>query len=136
MAHAGKEIGFREIGFFRRRFGSLQLDVGFLPRPLKTFAFGDVARRRKHSLKLPVAVVESGRVARDYCFLAVPGTRGKLIVGNFTSVQHPLDAGFGPLRIGEAVLERRPNQLIARAAGEHFHLLVDVGDDAGRIGGH
>ena len=32
MAHAGKEIRFREVGFFRRGFGSLQLDVVFLQR--------------------------------------------------------------------------------------------------------
>ena len=50
--------------------------------------------------------------------------------------QHQLDARLGPLRIGEVVLERRADQLVARAAGERLHLLVDVGDDAGGIGGH
>jgi len=30
MAHAGKEIRFREIGFFRRGLGALQFDVSFL----------------------------------------------------------------------------------------------------------
>ena len=42
----------------------------------------------------------------------------------------------GAVRIGEVILERRADQLIARATGERLHLLVDVGDDAGRIGGH
>jgi hypothetical protein len=32
MAHAGKEIRFREVGFFRRGLGALQLDVLFLQR--------------------------------------------------------------------------------------------------------
>ena len=32
MAHAGKEIGFREVRFFRRGPGPLQLDVIFLQR--------------------------------------------------------------------------------------------------------
>ena len=54
----------------------------------------------------------------------------------FFSLQHQLDGRLGPLRIGEVVLERRADQLVARAAGERLHLLVDVGDDAGRIGGH
>jgi len=43
---------------------------------------------------------------------------------------------FGPLRIGKVLLERRADQLIARAAGERLHLLVDVGNNAERIGGH
>ena len=34
------------------------------------------------------------------------------------------------------VLERRADQFIARAAGEHLHLLINIGDYAGRIGGH
>ena len=67
---------------------------------------------------------------------AVPGARGQLVVGDFAFAQHPVDAGLGAGRIGEVVLERRADQLVARAAGERFRLLVDVGDDAARIGGH
>jgi len=80
--------------------------------------------------------VERGRVVRHHCFLAIPGTRGKLIVSDLASAQHLLNACLGPLRIGEVVLERRADQLIARATGECLHLFVDVGDDAGGIGGH
>ena len=36
MAHAGKEIRFREIGFFRRGLGSLQLDVRFPAAPARS----------------------------------------------------------------------------------------------------
>ena len=54
----------------------------------------------------------------------------------FFSLSTSLMARLGPLRIGEVVLERRADQLVARATGERLHLLVDVGDDAGRIGGH
>jgi len=39
-------------------------------------------------------------------------------------------------RIGEVVLERRADQLVASGTGQTLHLLVDVGDDAARIGGH
>ena len=130
MAHAGQEIRFREVGLFRRGLGALQFDVVFLQRLLEAFALGDVARRGEHALQLPVAVVEGGRVVGDHGFLAVPGARGELVVGDLASAQHPLDARLGPLRIGEVVLERRADQLIARAAGERLHLLVDVGDDA------
>ena len=53
----------------------------------------------------------------------------------FAFAQHQLDAGFGALGVGEIVLERRADQLVARASGERLHLLVDVGDDAARVGG-
>jgi len=32
--------------------------------------------------------------------------------------------------------ERSANQLVARTTGERLHLLVDIGDDAGRIRSH
>jgi len=64
-------------------------------------------------------------------------TPGRLAIsGDLLVTQHQLDARLGPLRIGEVILERRADQLVARATGERFHLLVDVGNDAGRIGGH
>ena len=72
MAHAGKEIRFREVGLFRRGLGSLQLDVILLQRLLEALALGDVARRGEHALQLPVAVVEGGRVVGHHGFLAVP----------------------------------------------------------------
>ena len=89
MAHAGKEIRFREVGLFRRGPGSLQLDVVFLQRLVKTFALGDVARRGEHALQLPVAVVEGGRVVGHHGFLAVPGARGELVVGDLASRSAP-----------------------------------------------
>jgi hypothetical protein len=48
----------------------------------------------------------------------------------------PADAVLGALGIGEVILERRADQLVAAAAGDRAHLLVDVGDDAERVGGH
>ena len=54
---------------------------------------------------------------------------------SFAFAQHQLDAGLGALRVGEVVLERRADQLVARASGERLHLLVHVGNDAARIGG-
>jgi hypothetical protein len=53
----------------------------------------------------------------------------------FAFAQHAIDAGSAR-RIGEVVLERRADQLVARAAGQRLGLLVDVGDDAARIRGH
>ena len=52
MAHAGEEIRFREVGFFRRGLGALQFDVRFLERLLEAFALGDVARGGEHALQL------------------------------------------------------------------------------------
>ena len=46
------------------------------------------------------------------------------------------DTRLDPFRIGEVVPERRADQLRTRAAGECLHLLVDVGNEAGRIGGY
>src|ERR1019366_1304526 len=62
--------------------------------------------------------------------------RRQLVVGDLLFAQHELDRRFGPLRIGEVAFERRADQLVARAAGERLHLLVDVRDDARRVGGH
>ena len=46
------------------------------------------------------------------------------------------DARLGPFRVGEVVIERRADQLVTRATGEYLHLLVDVGNETGRIGGY
>ena len=108
--------------------------VGLLQRLLVAFAFGDIAGRGEHSLQLPVAIVEGGRVVGDHGFLAVPGARREFVVGHFAFAQHQLDAGLRALRVGEVVLERRADQLVTRASGERLHLLVHVGDDAARIG--
>ena len=96
MAHAGKEIRFREVGFFRRGLGALQLDVLFLQRLIQAFALRDVARGGEHALQLPVPVVEGGRVVGHHGFLAVPGARGELVVGDLLFAQHQLDGSPRP----------------------------------------
>ena len=88
VAHAGKEIRFREVGLLRRGLGALQLDVRFLERLLEALALGDVARGGEHALQLPVPVVEGGRVVGHHGLLAVPGARGELVVGDLLLAQH------------------------------------------------
>lgn len=136
VAHAGKELGFGKVGFFRFRLGHLQLNVLFLQHKVQAFALGDVARSGEYALQLPVAIIEGGRIERHHRFLAVSGARGELVISDLLVAEHQLDARLGPVGIGEVILERRADQLVARATGQDFHLLVDVGDDAGRIGGH
>ena len=113
---------------------ALTLDLVLPQRVLEAFQLGHVARRGEHALQTPVTVVEGGRVVRHHGFLAVAGARGELVVGDFAFGQHALDARLGPAGIGEVVLERRADQLVPRAPGERLRLLVDVGDDAARIG--
>jgi len=72
MAHAGKEIRFGEVGFFRGGLGALQLDVLFLQHLIQALAFGDVARRREHALQPPVPIVERGRIVGHHRFLGRP----------------------------------------------------------------
>ena len=129
VGHVGEELRLHPARVF-------ELDVLLLQRLLEALALGHVARRGEHALQPAVAVVEGGRVVGHHRLLAVPGARGELVVGDLAFGQHALDARLGPLRIGEVVLERRADQLVARAAGQRLHLLVDVGDDAARIGGH
>jgi hypothetical protein len=136
VAHTGEEIRFRQIGFFRRGPGALQLDIFLLQNLIQAFALGDVARCGEHALQPPIPIVEGGRVVGHHGFLAVPGARGEFVVGDLLFAQHQFDTRLGQLRIGEVVLERRADQFVARATSERLHLLVDVGDDAGRIGGH
>ena len=94
------------------------------------------ARCGEHALQLPIPIVEGGLVVGHHGFLAVPGARGEFVVGDLLFAQHPFDTRLGQLWIREVVLERRADQFVARATSERLHLLVDVGDDAGRISGH
>src|SRR5580704_19347894 len=90
----------------------------------------DFAQRGEYSLQSAVAVVQRRCVIRNDGLLAEPVTRVQLIVGYLSLAQRQPDARVGAIRIGEKRLERRTNELIASAAGERFHLFVDVGDDA------
>ena len=134
MAHAREEIRFREIGFLRRELGAVQREVRLLQRLVENFSLRNVAGRRKHTLQGAVAIVEGRGVVGHHRLLAVPGAGGELIVGERGFTQHAFNAGLGTRGIGEVVLERRTDQLVARAAGEGLHLFVDVGNDAGGIG--
>ena len=136
VAHAGQKVGLRQIGLLCGGFGTLHLHIGFLQSLLKAFAFRDITRSRKHALQGAVTVVEGGGVVGHHRFLAIPRTGREFVISDFLVTQHQLDARLGPRRIGEITLERRADQLITGAARERFHLLVDVGDDACRIGGH
>ena len=80
--------------------------------------------------------MEGGRVVRNDREGPIQGTRGELVIGHLAFRQHAVDRGLGASGIGEVVLERRTDQLIAGGSGQLFRLLVDVGDDAARIGGH
>ncbi len=101
-----------------------------------SLALGNVSGGGEHALKFTVPVVEGRGVVGDHRLLTVAGTGGQLIVGDRLLAQHSLDAGLGAGRVGEAVLERGADEFVPGAAGERFHLLVDVGNDARRIGGH
>ena len=115
---------------------AFELDVLLLERLLEALQLGDIAGRGKDALEDAVTVVERGRVVRDHGELAVPGPRGELEVPHRAFVQHAVDPCFGPVGISEVVLERSADQLVTRAPGQGFRLLVHIGDDAAGIGRH
>ena len=119
MAHAGQEVRLGLVGLFGRRQGTAQ----GLIQPL---AFGDVARGGKNTLQAVLAVVKRGGVVRHVGGPAVQVLGGQFVVAELLVVQHLLDAGLGALRVGEKVLERRADQLVAVAARQGLHLLVDI----------
>ena len=102
----------------------------------EAFAFGHVAGGGEHALQFSVSVVECRGVVTDTRFLAHFYAGRQLVVGYLAFAQHLADAFFGALRVGEVIFEGRADQLVAGAAGERLHLLVHVGDDAQRVGGH
>ena len=136
MAHAGEEIRLCQIGFLGRRFGALQFDVILLQSLVEPLTLCDIARGGEYSLELAVAVMKGGGVVRHDGFLAVAGARGKFVVRDPAAAEYAFDAGLGPFGVGEVVFERGADEFIAGAAGERFHLLIDVGDDTGGVGGH
>ena len=109
---------------------------GWIEHLIEALAFGDVARGGKHTLQPSVPIVQRRGIVGHHRFLTVPGARGELVVGDLLFAEYQFDGRFGPFRIGEVILERRADQLVACAAGERFHLLVDVRDDAGGVGHH
>src|SRR5205823_8882760 len=90
----------------------------------------------KYTLQRPFAIVKGSRIVGDDSQSAIPGARGELVVGNPALGEDPLDSRLGAGGIGEVVLERRPDQLVTRAARQGLHLLVDIGDDAAQVSRH
>ncbi len=129
VTHAGEKV---RLGLAR----GLGHGLGLLQFGLDPLTLRDVARRREDALQRTVPVVKGGRVIGHHRLLPIAGARRQLVVGDLLFPQHELDPRLGPLRIGEVALEWRADQFIAGAAGERLHLLVDVRDDAGGIGGH
>ncbi len=123
----------------REEFGlhparALELDVFLLKRALERFEFGHVARRCKHALQISLAIVEGRGVVGDVGERAISRTRGEFIVCDAPLGEHAVDSGFGEVWIREIFLERRADEFIARAPGQRLHLLVDVSNDAARVG--
>jgi hypothetical protein len=129
VGHVGEEFGLHSAGFF-------ELDVLVLKRPFEASQLRHVARSGEHTLQSPVAVIEGRRVVGHHGEVAVPVARGEFVVGDLAFTEDAFDTRLGPVRIGEIVSERRANQLVARAPGKRLRLLVHIGDDAARIGGH
>ena len=136
MAHARQKVRLGQIGLLRQRAGSFQLHVLGFQHTIQAFAFGHIARCCEHTLQVAVAVIKSSGVVGDHGFPAVPCAGGELVVGDRLFIQYQRDARLGPLGVGEIFFERCADQFITRAVGERLHLLVDVGDDAHRVGGH
>ena len=129
VTHARQEIGLGAIGAFGHGAGELEFHLDAL-------AFGHVAGGSEHALQLAIAIEKGRGIVGHHRLLAIAGARRQLIVGDRFFAQYPLDASLGPFGVGEKVLERGADQFVAGTAGQRFHLLVDVGDEAGWVGGH
>ena len=80
--------------------------------------------------------MEGRCVVGNHVLRAVLGAGGQFIIGHLALAEHALDASLRPCRIGEKILEWRADEAFTRTARQRLHLLVHIGDDAGRIGGH
>ena len=129
MAHAGQEP---VLGGVR----VLQLEVLLLQGVLETLSLGHVPGRREDALQLVFLVMEGRGVVGHDRLVTVAPAGSELVVLYLALVQHQADAVLGQRRVGEIALEGRSDQLVPLTAGERLHLLVDVGDDAYRVGGH
>ena len=122
VRHVGEEFGFHPARLF-------QLGVFLLQPLLEELELGDVARRGKYALQHPVPIGDDGE-------RAISGPRSELVVGDSALGEDAFDSRLGASRIGEVVLERRADQLVARTPRQRLHLLVDVGHNAARIRRH
>src|SRR6202789_3165544 len=129
MAHVSQKLALRAV----RMFGSMGR---LTQRSLVLLTLRDFTHRSEHALQSPIPIVQGGRVVGYDCLLAVPVARGQLVIGDFSFAQRQTNARLGALGVGEERFEWRAYQLVARAASERLHLLVDVSDDAGGVGGH
>lgn len=131
-----RKSDFEWLAFSATIFAVCSCAVPLLQHLIQAFAFGDVACGGEHALQPSISIVEGGRIVGNHGLATVPASCRQLVVGNLAYRENPLDAGLGQVGIGEVVLESRADQFIARTACQGLHLLVDVGDDALRIGGH
>ena len=89
MTHAGKEVRFRQVGFFRGGPALAAAPTLFSCKAWSSVALGDIARRGEYALQIPVAIVKGGRVVGDHGLFAVPRASGQLIIGDFVSASTP-----------------------------------------------
>ena len=142
LAHAGVDVADDAIGRHRdqavdRRFDQAAVvRLRIAQRAFERLLLGDVARGGEHALQPALAVVERRGVVRHHRLAPVFRLGGQFIVGDLAFAQHQFDAFFGARRLGKVVLERLADQKFAAMPGQIFHLLVDVADDADRVGRH
>ena len=136
MAHARQKIRFCKVGFFRSRLGADQLDVVGLQNLVELFALRDITRCGEHTLQRPSTVIKRRSVVGHHRLFAIQGARREFVIGNLVFSQYLVDGRLGPVGIREIALKGGAYQFIPRATRECFHLLVRIGNDAKRIGGH
>ena len=96
---------------------------------------GDVAGAGEDAAHGAGRILEDRGVERYLQVSAIAGGQRQHVVGHDAALEGLVDTGRGPLRIHEVVGERRADELLAGIAGHAAHLLVDVGDGAGRVDG-
>ena len=136
MAHARQKIRFGKVGFFRSRLGADQLDVIGLQNLIELFALRNITRCGEHTLQRPSPVIKRRSVVGHHRLFAIQGARREFVIGNLVFSQYLVDGRLGPVGIREIALKGGAYQFIPRATSECFHLLVRIGNDAKRIGGH
>src|SRR6185312_3621082 len=117
VRHVGEELGLHTARLF-------ELDVLQLQLLLDELELGDIARGGEHTFENSLPVVECRRIVGDDGERAIPGARGKLVIGDSAFGEDAVDSRLGESRISEIVLERRADQLVTRAPRQRLHLLV------------